>query len=63
MEVLHVFVTCLILFTSFYVVHVKFYMHEILTAAGNFHKNFPCNFQNANAADVFQFLQNFACSM
>ena len=38
--------------------HVEFYTHEILTAAGNFYI-FSCNMQNLNAADIFQFLQNF----
>ena len=44
---------------SFYMTHVKFYMHENLTAAGNSYKIFPCNIQNLNAADISQFLHNF----
>ena len=40
--------------------HIKFYMHEILTAAGNFYKIFPCNIHNLNAADIFQFLKKFS---
>ena len=40
--------------------HVKFYVHENLTAAGNFNKIFPCNIQNLNAADIFQLLQQFS---
>ena len=35
--------------------HVKFYMHENLTAVRNFHKNFECNIQILNAANVFDF--------
>ena len=61
-EVLHVFVSCLTLVTSFYMMHAKFYMHESLVAAGKLYKNFPCNIQNLNAADTFKFLQNFQCS-
>ena len=56
-EVLHVFVKWLTLFTSFYMMHVKFFMHEMLTAAGKFYKIFPNNIQNLNATDTFQFLQ------
>ena len=37
-EVLNAFVSCRTLFESFYMMHKKFYMHEILTAAGNFFK-------------------------
>ena len=33
-----------------------------LNATGNFCKNFSCNIQNLNAADIFQFLQNFPCT-
>ena len=54
-EVLDVVISCLTLSTSFYMMHVKFYMHKILTAAGNFCKNFQHNLQNLNAADIFQF--------
>ena len=61
-EVLHVFGSCLTLFASFYMMHIKFYMHEILTAAGNFYNFFPCNIENPNAVDIFHFLQNFPCT-
>ena len=57
------FAICLTVFTNFYINHVKFYVHENLTAAGNFCKIFPCNLQNVNAADIFQFLENFPCSV
>ena len=29
-------------------------MHEILTAAGNLYKTYPCNIKNLNAADILQ---------
>ena len=38
-------------------------MHQNLTAAGNFCKIFLWNIQKLNAADIFQFLRKFACSM
>ena len=52
-EVLHVFVRCLTLFTSSYM------LHENLTAAGSIYKIYPCTIQNLSAADIFLFLQNF----
>ena len=36
-------------------------MHENVTTSGNCNKIFPCNVQNLNAADIFQFLQSFPC--
>ena len=39
-EVLKDFESCLTLVTSFYMIHVKFDMHQNLTTAGNFHKMF-----------------------
>ena len=47
-EVLHVFVSCVTLFTSFYMMHVKLCMHENLTAA-NSYKIFPCNCHSISA--------------
>ena len=52
-RILHNFVKCLPLFTSFHMMHVKFYKHGNLTAVGNSYKNFPCNLQKLNAANIF----------
>ena len=41
--------------------HTNFYMHEILTAAGNFYKFFACNIQTLNAVDMIQIFKNFPC--
>ena len=41
--------------------HVKFYMPEILSAAGNSYKVFLYNIQSLNTEDIFQFSQNFPC--
>ena len=43
LEVLYVPVSCLTLFTRLHMMHVEFYMHENLTAAGNFNKIFHGN--------------------
>ena len=40
-KVLHAVVSCLTFFTSVYMMNVKFFMHENLTTARNFYKNFP----------------------
>ena len=39
--------------------HVKFFMHAQLTAAGNFYKLFLCTVQNLDAADIFQLLKKY----
>ena len=39
--------------------HVKFYKHKNVTAAGKSYKVFTYNIHNLNATDIFQFLQNF----
>ena len=57
------FESCLTPFTSFYMMHVKNYMIENLTAAGSFYKSFPCNIQNLNAAEIIQSLQIFPCTL
>ena len=63
-EVLHVFASFLTFYTSFYMMYVNFYMHEIFTTLlQGTYKIFPCNIQNLNAADLFQFLHNFPWSM
>ena len=59
MKILHVFASYKTLFTSFYMMHKKFYLHANMTAAGKFYKNFPCNIQNLNAEVIFPFQQNF----
>ena len=33
--------------------NVKFFMHDILTDAGNFNKIFPCNIQNVQAGSTW----------
>ena len=43
--------------------HVKFYMHENLTAARNFYEIFPRSLQNLNTADIFQFFEENPCNM
>ena len=53
MEVLHDFVSGLEFITR---MHVKFYMYENLTAAGNFNKIFLINIQNLNAANIIEYL-------
>ena len=58
MESLDVFVSYLTLLRSFhmmYVLYAKFYMHDNLTAAGNFRKFLPRRIQIFNAVDIFQF--------
>ena len=63
-EVLHVFASCLILFTSFYIMYVKFYMYRNLTPP-SLYKFFLCNIWNLNlnATDIFQIFQVFSSSM
>ena len=51
-EVLHVFVSYLTFFASFYRMHVRVHMHETLAAVGNFYKNLPCNRENQKAAII-----------
>ena len=63
MEVLHIFVCCLKLFSRFYMMHENFYMHDNLNEAENICKSFQSNNQNLKAADNFQIAQNFPCSM
>ena len=62
-RVLHVFASCLTLSTSFYTLHVKLSMHEILATAVKFYKIFPWNIENLNAAGKTQFLQIFLFSL
>ena len=62
-EVLEVFVSCLTFLASFYMMHTKFYMYEILTAAENFYNFFPYKIQNLKAADIVHSSQNFPCTL
>ena len=56
MEVLHVFVSYLTLFTLFTSLDAcKSYYAKNLTAERKFDKIFLCSKQNLNAADIFQF--------
>ena len=65
LEVLHVYVSFSTLFTRFYMMRVKFFVHDNLPAAENFYELFPCNIQNLNAADIFHFCKIFyvACKI
>ena len=64
-EVLHAFVSCLKIFTSFYMMHAKFYMHENLTVVGNFYKFFYAVYKIWMQQIYFNFYEFFhaACKI
>ena len=65
-KIFDVFVSCLTLSTSLYIMHVKFYIHEILTTAGNFIEIFPCQIRMQQAClTYFNFCKIFhvACKV
>ena len=58
--VLLVFVSCLRLFPNFYMMSVKFFMYEILTAPGNLYNIFLYNLQNMNAANFLSIFEKLS---